>query len=168
MSEVLLCGHGTAAPVHHGSGAPPVCGVEQWIEKIQALDEDTLQLLAPMLDGLDALETLRLAIAMSPSLANPGRGLGARFSRQCDDFMLFAFQLRQLAAFLQGATFASRNKSIPTLETWCRKRLENAAAAHEDTAADLAEWCFEMIARFDPTFGAWLRDTLDRFHKERT
>lgn len=166
MSECVMPSNDATASAHRVLGASSGQSLEHWIERCHALDEDALQLLAPMLDTLDALDTLRMTIALSPALANPGQALAARYSRPLDDFMSFAFQLHQLATFLQEPQH-SRRKSMAALDAWCRRRLEIAATEHQDIALDLTEWCFEMIARFDPAFGAWLRSVVQDPQKRR-
>lgn len=166
MSEFLLHGHATVT-MHHEIGAP-ACMLEQWIEKLQTLEESALVDLAPVLETRDAVETLRKAISMSPALANPGRAFAARFQGTCDEVMVFAFQLYQLAAYLRTPRHPPRDRNILTLDGWCRRRLESAAAQHEDLAEKLSMWCVDMIARFDPKFAAWLQNIVHQGRADET
>jgi hypothetical protein len=127
-----------------------------WLARVQSLDEDAINSLLPLVEGNDALDTLRKLIGLCQRLANPALAMDA-LRKPRDECIKEIFELRTVAAVLEQGGDAS---SI-TLDAWCRHYLEELAAGDTDFAERFARWCGTMIARFDPMLSAVVRRFID-------
>lgn len=127
-----------------------------WLARVQSLDDDAINSLLPLVEGNDALDTLRKLIGLCQRLASPALAMDA-LRKPRDECIKELFELRTVAAVLEQGGDAS----IITLDAWCRHYLEELAAGDTDIAERFARWCGTMIARFDPTLSVVVRRFID-------
>ena len=130
--------------------------VDIWLGHVQSLDDDGIERLLPLVEGDEALDTLRKLIGMCPTLANPARAMDAiRLPR--DECIKEIYKLRTVALFLEEGG----QESVITLEKWCQRHLCELATGDAEFAEWLVTWCGAMIARFNPTMADVLQRVMD-------